>query len=371
MEIIPGPVYEPQINASVKLAVRDLRVSFRTRRSLGDVLRRRPAPLLRAVDGVSFEVYEGEVFSLVGESGCGKTTTGRAVLRLIEPEAGSIIYKPGNSVAGVAKLRAETKHGHVDLAKYREKDLKPLRRDMQICWQDPFGSLNPRKTIFSILEEPLIIHGIGKSKSERQELVARALEAVKLSPPEDFLEAYPHMLSGGQRQRVVLARALILNPTFIVADEPVSMLDASVRAEVLSLMMELKERYRLTYLFITHDLAVARYISNRIGVMYLGKIVEMGDAQRILSEPLHPYTRALIEAIPEPEPERRLTTRELPIKGEVPTATSIPQGCRFHPRCVVCESDPVLAKKCKEREPPLFRVDSNRYVACWSRATSA
>lgn len=363
-------VYEPRISGTVKLAVKDLRVYFQLRRSLLDTLRGAPKPYVRAVDGLSFEVFEGEVFSLVGESGCGKTTTGKTVLRLIKPHSGSILYKPGNSIVGQNRLRPETEYGHVDLAKYSEKELKPLRRDLQICWQDPFSSLNPRKTIYSILEEPLLIHGVGSSKNERVEIVSKALEMVKLVPPEEYLQAYPHMLSGGQRQRVVIARALILNPTFIVADEPVSMLDASVRAEILSLMMELKERYNLTYLFITHDLAVAKYISNRIGVMYLGKMVEMGDAREVLDEPLHPYTRALIEAIPEPEPERRLAPREVPIKGEVPSAITIPPGCRFHPRCIALENNPALAEKCRTLEPPLLEAEKDRYVACWLAAKS-
>ncbi|MEM1568230.1 MAG: ABC transporter ATP-binding protein [Thermofilaceae archaeon] len=360
-------VYAPEISERVKLAVKDLRVYFPLRRKLLDVLRGAPRPFVRAVDGLSFEVFEGEVFSLVGESGCGKTTTGKTVLRLIKPYSGSILYKPGAAV-NHNRLRPETEYGHIDLAKYDEKELKPLRRDLQICWQDPFSSINPRKTIFKILEEPLLIHRIGSTRGERYEIIAKALEMVKLVPPEEYMRAYPHMLSGGQRQRVVIARALILNPSFLVADEPVSMLDASVRAEILSLMLELKEKYNLTYLFITHDLAVARYISSRIGVMYLGKMVEMGNAQKVLSDPLHPYTQALIEAIPEPEPERRLTVRELPIKGEVPSAVTLPEGCRFHPRCVVCESNPALAEKCRTQEPPLIKVEGDRYVACWLAA---
>lgn len=370
MVAAPDGGYELTVSDRVKLAVKDLKVYFQLRRSFLDVLRGAPRPYVRAVDGLSFEIFEGEVFSLAGESGCGKTTTGKAVLRLIKPYSGSILYKPGNSVLGQNRLRPETEYGHVDLVKYSEKELKPLRRDLQICWQDPFSSLNPRKTIYSILEEPLSIHGVGSSKRERVEIVSRVLEMVRLVPPENYLQAYPHMLSGGQRQRVVIARSLIFNPSFIVADEPVSMLDASVRAEILSLMMELKERYNLTYLFITHDLAVAKYVSMRIGVMYLGKMVEMGNTQKVLDDPLHPYTRALIEAIPEPEPDRRLTAREVPIKGEVPSAITVPSGCRFHPRCVLCETTPALAEKCRVEEPPLFKVEGDRYVACWAAAKS-
>lgn len=368
MRVSFDQVYEPVVNERVKLVVKDLKVYFPLRRSFLEVLRGAPRPYVRAVDDLSFEVFEGEVFSLAGESGCGKTTTGKTVLRLIKPHSGSILYKPGNAVESYNKLRPETKFGHMDLAKYEEKELKPLRRDIQICWQDPFGSLNPRKTVFSILEEPLLIHDVGSSRNERYEIVSKALKMVKLVPPEEYLKAYPHMLSGGQRQRVVIARALILNPSFIVADEPVSMLDASVRAEILSLMMELKEKYNLTYLFITHDLAVARYISSRIGVMYLGKIVEMGNVYKVLSDPLHPYTKVLIEAIPEPEPERRLATIELTIKGEVPSAIKLPEGCRFHPRCVVCDANPAIAEKCRTQEPLLFKVEEDRYVACWLAA---
>ena len=211
-----------------------------------------------------------------------------------------------------------------------------------------------------------MIHGIGGDRWERLEMVAKMLELVKLVPPEDFMERFPHQLSGGQRQRVAIARALILNPSLVVADEPVSMLDVSIRAEILELMLELKEKLGLTYLFITHDLAVARYICDRIGVLYLGKLVEVGEARKVIEDPLHPYTRALRAAILEPNPENRKRMREVPIKGEIPSAVAIPPGCRFHPRCVAYdEAEEEIRRLCRESEPPLIEVEPGRFVACW------
>ncbi|MEZ0393509.1 MAG: ABC transporter ATP-binding protein [Desulfurococcaceae archaeon] len=346
------------------LFAKDLKVWFPLRRSVGEVLRRAPPRYVRAVDGISFDIKEGEVFTLAGESGCGKTTTGKALLRLYRPLGGVVGYRPSKRLLEQFAEHGYTpkyvsEHGHIDLGAVPERLLKYVRRDIQIVWQDPYGSLNPRLTIFEILEEPLIIQGIGESKHEREEMVAKALESVKLTPPEDFMYRYPHMLSGGQRQRVVIARALILQPRFVVADEPVSMLDVSIRAEILELMEELKQRLGLTYLFITHDLAVARYISNRIAIMYLGKIVELGDARRVIENPLHPYAKALVAAIPEPDPSNRLKLREVPIKGEVPSAISIPPGCRFHPRC------PYAMERCSREEPPMVEVEPGHYVACW------
>ncbi len=362
--------YRVEPDEKTVLYVKDLKTWFPLRRSLTEILTGKPRKYVKAVDGVSFKIEEGDVFGLAGESGCGKTTTGKTILRLVDPTAGVIGYRPREQLLeqwkrmGYKPPRID-KLGSIDLAKVPSKYLKPLRREMQMIFQDPYGSLNPRFTIYQILEEPLIIHKIGRSKREREELVMKALEEVKLTPPEEFMPRYPHMLSGGQRQRVGIARALILNPRFIVADEPVSMLDVSIRAEILELMMELKRQYNLTYIFITHDLAVARYITNKIAIMYLGKIVEMGNTRRVLENPLHPYTHALIQAIPDPDPSNRLKIREVPIKGEVPSAIFIPPGCRFHPRCVALDEHPELKPLCTKREPPLVEVEQDHYVACW------
>ncbi|GAB6148561.1 ABC transporter ATP-binding protein [Stetteria hydrogenophila] len=350
------------------LRVEDLRVWFPLRRGLGDIVRGRPRRYVKAVDGVSFSIRRKEVLCLVGESGCGKTTTGKAIMRLVPIMGGHIYFRPTKSVLeDLWGYGAEVLDGEVvDIASLPDAAVKPLRRSVQMIYQDPYGSLNPRYTIEQTLEEPLIIHGLGLTREERVELVAKTLEAVRLVPPENFMWRYPHQLSGGQRQRVAIARAMILNPELIVADEPVSMLDVSIRAEILELLIDIKERLGVSYLFITHDLAVARYICDRIAIMYLGKIVEMGDALRVIENPLHPYTKALIAAIPEPNPENRKRIRDLKIKGEVPSAANIPPGCRFHPRCVVFdERRRELEAYCPAREPPLVEAEKGHYVACW------
>ncbi|ADV65102.1 oligopeptide/dipeptide ABC transporter, ATPase subunit [Desulfurococcus mucosus DSM 2162] len=359
-------IYEPKISGDTILFAKNLKVYFPVRRSLIDALRGKPQLYVKAVDGVSFDVMKGEVFALAGESGCGKTTTGKTILRLNKPTEGQIGYLPSKEVVEeLGDVERISEYGHINVTSIDERHLRPLRKDVQMIWQDPFGSLNPRRTIYEILEEPLAIHGVGVSREDRYDIVAKALESVKLTPPDEYMDRYPHMLSGGQRQRVVIARALILNPKFVVADEPVSMLDVSIRAEILQLMMELKNKLGLTYLFITHDLAVARYISNRLAVMYLGQIVELGDARRVIENPLHPYTRALVEAIPEPEPSRRLTIREVPIKGEVPSPINVPSGCRFHPRCVALDEKPELKEYCMRKEPPMVEVEPGHFVKCW------
>lgn len=315
----------------------NLKKYFLVRRSILDVIKRKSQKYLKAVDGVSFKILEGEIFCLAGESGCGKTTTGRTILRLIEPTAGKILFNGEN------------------ILEYDENRIKAFRRRAQIIFQDPYESVNPRMTIYDIVEEPLRIHKIG-NKEERMEMVHKMLEEVELKPPESFLYRFPHELSGGQRQRVAIARALILNPLFIVADEPVSMLDMSIRAEILNLMLSLKDRHNLTYLFITHDLAVAKYICDRIAIMYLGKIVELGDIEEVIDNPLHPYTRALISAVPVPDPRKKIG--EIPIKGEVTSPIDLPKGCRFRPRCLYVKDI------CKKKEPELIEVSKNHYVAC-------
>ncbi len=361
-ELIESKLNELNVGPEHILIAIDLKKYFPLRRTLTEIFtgRRR---YVRAVDGVSFAIKEGEIFCVAGESGCGKTTLGRTILGLEEATGGMLLYRPRKEIAEeLEAMGFSPVYKDYFLLNYlntNKSAFKLLRRELQIIFQDPFGSLNPRMTIAEILAEPLIVHGIG-TYEERMEKVRKALIDVKLTPPEDFMFRYPHQLSGGQRQRVVIARALMLNPRFIVADEPVSMLDVSIRAEILKLMLELKESYGLTYLFITHDLALARYICDRIAVMYLGKIVEMGPAEEVINNPMHPYTRALRAAIPEPDPSNRFKLREVPIKGEVPSAINIPPGCRFHPRCVY-----FMEGLCDKKEPPLVKVGPDRYVACW------
>jgi len=296
------------------LEVEDLVKHFPVKLPALQRLLMREPPVVHAVDGVSFTLPPGQIFGLVGESGCGKTTVGRTVLRLVEPTSGAV--------------RFEGK----DITHLKESEIRPLRRSMQIIFQDPHASLNPAMTIGQSIADPLIVHGL----ASEEEAKARALEVMMeagLSPAEQLYTKYPADLSGGQKQRAAIARAVILRPKFIVADEPVAMLDMSIRARILELMLELKDKYDLTYLFITHDLATAKFICDRIAIMYLGRIVEVGDAKAIFNDPKHPYTQALLAAIPSPDPDaRRLKT--LP-KGEVPDAVSPPAGCRFHPRCPV------------------------------------
>ncbi len=322
---------------------------------------------------MSFEVRESEFFCIAGESGCGKTTTGKAILRLVPVTSGRILFRPREETLSLLKRRLGAKtpvtDGMVDLLAVPEKYFKPLRRDMQLIHQDPFGSLNPRYRVKHIVEEPLLVHGV-KDPGLRRKLVVDALEAVKLTPPDDFMNRYPHQLSGGQRQRVAIARAIVLKPKLIVADEPVSMLDVSIRAEILELLKSLQRELGTAFIFITHDLATARYVCDRLAIMYLGRIIEEGPADEVIMKPLHPYTRALRAAIPEPDPSNRRRYREVPIKGEVPSPLSIPKGCRFAPRCVALDNHPELRGSCLEKEPPLIEIDGRR-VACWLVARGA
>lgn len=294
---------------------------------------------VKAVDNIGFDIKRKEIFGLAGESGSGKTTTGRLILRLIEPTGGKAFFKNKN------------------VFEITQADVKSLRRQMQMIFQDPYESLNPRFTVYDIIAEPLKIHKICSNEKEVEEKVLENLEEVKMTPPQQYLLRYPHELSGGQRQRVALARSLVLDPEFVVADEPVSMLDVSIRAEVLNLMFELIQKHNVSFLYITHDLALARHICDRIGILYLGKMMEMAEAEKIVYEPLHPYTKALIVAVPIPDPNAKRS--EAVIKGEIPSPINPPSGCRFHTRC-----PSYIGDICRTKEPPLQDVGGGHYVAC-------
>ncbi|MEW5826885.1 MAG: ABC transporter ATP-binding protein [Candidatus Bipolaricaulota bacterium] len=322
------------------LTVENLTKWFPVKRSLRQVLRGERT-WVRAVDGVSFSVNKGEIFGLVGESGCGKTTTGKLIMKLLEITDGKLTVKGRDAT-------------HV-----RGSALAEHRRDVQMIFQDPYSSMNPRFTIRDVLMEPLEIHKVGKSESERDAWVREILQEVKLSPPDEFLVRHPHMLSGGQRQRAATARTLMLNPSIIVADEPVSMIDLSTRAEILYMMKQLQREMGLTYIYVTHDLSTARYFVDRLAVMYLGRIIEMGRGGTVIDEALHPYTKALIGAVCEPVAGRVNQDKDVPIKGEIPAATNIPPGCRFHPRCLYA------VRECwEEEEPTLVDVGGGHFVAC-------
>jgi peptide/nickel transport system ATP-binding protein len=321
--------------SNITLELRDLRKEFLVHHGRTRV---------KAVDGVSFQIRRGEILGLVGESGCGKTTTGKLIMRLIERSSGSILVDGEE-----AKIES------------REDDIA-YRRRIQMIFQDPYASMNPHFKVKDVLEEPLLIHKIGETRSERMDMVAEVMKKVKMTPVEDYMERHPHMLSGGQRQRIATARTLILRPEIIVADEPVSMIDLSTRAEILHLMKTIQQDMELSFVYITHDISTARYFTDRIAVMYLGRIVEIGGQDELIDNPRHPYTKALIDAVCEPVSGRVGRIRELNVKGEIPSAANIPPGCRFHPRCMF--ATPACSS---EIEPELEQAvdgEAGHLVAC-------
>jgi oligopeptide transport system ATP-binding protein len=322
------------IGGEVLLEVRDLVKHF----PVGGGLFGGRRGVIRAVDGVSFTIHRGETLGLVGESGCGKTTTGRCILQLERPTAGAVVFE-----------------GH-DLTQLPDRALRPVRRRLQVIFQDPYSSLNPRMTVGQIIAEPLAVHGLVTERAARAARVEELLGHVGLLP--QHAGRYPHQLSGGQRQRVGIARALAVEPELIVCDEPVSALDVSIQAQIINLLEDLQAQFGLTYLFVAHDLSVVRHISDRVAVMYLGKIVELADRKALYDDPIHPYTRALLSAVPIPDPELEAHRERTVLRGEVPSPLNPPTGCVFHPRC------PIAVDRCRVETPPLREVKPGHWAAC-------
>jgi len=335
-EVVQQEEKEKREDREIILKVRGLKKHFPI---TSGIILQRQVGAVKAVDGIDFEVFKGETLGLVGESGCGKSTTGRTILQLYRPTAGSVEFQGR------------------ELTTLRGEDLRAMRRQMQIIFQDPFASLNPRMTVGNIVSEPIQIHNIMPRK-QRQQYVETLLEKVGLNPY--YINRYPHEFSGGQRQRIGIARALALNPTFIVADEPISALDVSIQAQVVNLMEGLQDELNLTFLFIAHDLSMVRHICDRVAVMYLGKIVEMGSTDNVYENPLHPYSQALLSAVPVPDPYVEEKRRRVILVGDVPSPASPPRGCNFSTRC------PVRFDMCQHdvEDPPLMEVEPGHFVAC-------
>jgi len=323
---------EKTISSEVLVDVDQLKLFFET--ESGVFFKKRQC--VRAVDGVSFQIFKGETLGLVGESGCGKSTLGRAILRLYDPTLGSVHFK------------------NQDITTLSSSSMRPIRRQMQIIFQDPYASLNPRMTVGNIIGEALVIHKLGGNKKARLERVAELLSLVGLRP--ESISRYPHEFSGGQRQRIGIARALAVDPLFIVCDEPVSALDVSIQAQIVNLLQDLQEKFGLTFLFIAHDLRVVRHICSRIAVMYLGNIVEIGAAKEVYEDPKHPYTQALLSAVPSLDPQTK--KQRIMLKGEIPSPINPPSGCKFHPRC------PHVMDICSKVEPRQIQIGVNRQVKC-------
>lgn len=314
------------------LEVKDVKKYF----PLGKGKLKKDAPCVKAVDGISLDLYEGETLGLVGESGCGKSTLGRTIIRLYDPTEGEVIFKGQ------------------DVSKLSKKEMRKLREEMQFIFQDPYSSLNPRMNVFNILAEPLLAHGKFKRGPELEAYVKDLME--KCGLPSYYCYRFPHQFSGGQRQRIGIARSLALQPSFIICDEPVSALDVSIQSQILNLMMDMQQENNISYIFISHDLSVVKHISDRVGVMYLGNMVELGDKDEIYNNPSHPYTRALMAAIPQPDPDKRSEMKL--IEGEIPSNVNTPSGCKFHPRC------PFAKDICKEQVPEVKEIEPRHFVQC-------
>ena len=327
-------------NKKIVVDCQDVEVRFDVRKKQKDGTH----PVVRAVDGVSLQIREGEILAAVGESGCGKTTLGKAILNIIKPTSGTVLYRGKN------------------MAEMDKKEMQQMRSRMQLIYQDPYESLDPGQTVYKTLEEPLIIHRKDLSREERHDIIMKQLEAVGLVPAEVIAERYPHQMSGGQRQRLSIAASVILKPDFVVADEPVSMLDVSVRAGILKLMIDLQKDTSLSYLFVSHDLSLTWMIADRIAVFYLGKMMEIGDAQEVVHNGLHPYTRALVSVIPAMAGTQKPEERRV-LVGETPAATNVPSGCRFHTRCWVYQQNGCPGI-CREKEPELREIEPGHMAAC-------
>jgi oligopeptide/dipeptide ABC transporter ATP-binding protein len=319
------------------IVVENLRKYFQSEKTMLDNFMRREPEYIKAVDGVDFSIRRGETFSLVGETGSGKTTIGKMILRLLEPSSGKIYFDGAN------------------LVEFNDEEIKHFRKEARMIFQDPFASLNPRMTVGKIIQLPIDIHGQYPIE-EKENIVLKTMEQVGLQPASELITRLPHELSGGQRQRVGVARAIVLNPKFVVADEPVSSLDVSIRAQVLNLLTELKDAFNLTYCLIAHDLTIVRHMSDRVLVMYLGKPMEMASVERLFKSAVHPYTKALISAVPEADPNIRV--ERIKLEGEMPSAVDPPKGCRFHTRC------PFSTNECEDIEPSFIEISKDHFVAC-------